>query len=88
MLLLQIVYPDGQVVRFPAGGPMEAELTQLLSEKIKARVQANILNKPVGLFRTHSQVAQAVAQGIDEGFAQGIADALSAFKKSTTKGFV
>ena len=39
MFKLQIAFPDGRVVQFPAGGPIEAELVELIvSEVIKGGV--------------------------------------------------
>lgn len=58
MFLLQIVTPEGHVVRFPGGGPMEADLV--------ARATERTIERGVGLFRTESQVRAALAEGISE----------------------
>jgi hypothetical protein len=55
-MLLQIVYPDGTVVRLPAGGPLEAEMVDLLTRTIMA--------KGVGLFRSEAHVEQDIRSGI------------------------
>ena len=33
--MLQLVYPDGEVVRFPAGGPVEVKLLELLEAALR-----------------------------------------------------
>ena len=67
MFLLQIVYPDGTVVRFPAGGSLESNLI--------ASCVSHIQMRPTGLLRTEAQVATAITAGIT--------DALMALKLQT-----
>jgi len=55
---LQVVYPDGSVVRLAAGGPVERDLI--------AACEAAIVRRGVGLFRTEAQVRAAVVAGIEE----------------------
>ncbi len=58
MLLLQIVTHAGDVVRFPAGGPLERDFIDACTKAIVA--------KGVGFFTTESQVADRIATGIAE----------------------
>jgi hypothetical protein len=61
-LLLQIVYPNGEVVRLPGGGnppregTLEADLIQTLTNEIVSR--------GVGLFRTSAHVEVDIREGI------------------------
>ena len=60
-LLLQIVYPNGEVVRFPGGGnpprqgPLEADLIELITTEIVSR--------GVGLLRTEAHVKHDIEEG-------------------------
>ena len=59
--------PPYTVVRIPGGGPLERDLVKLCTEVI--------VSKGVGLFRTESQVRQAIEDGMTE--------ALSAVKRES-----
>lgn len=65
-LFLQIAWPDGSVVRLPAGERVEQELHALIKEAI--------LKRGVGFFRSEAHVAQDIEDGIF--------DALETFKAS------
>lgn len=58
MFKLQIVTPEGDLARFPGGGPLEREF-------IEACVTAAIA-KGVGVFRTEAHVAQDMRDAISE----------------------
>jgi hypothetical protein len=59
VFLLQIVHvPDGETARFPGGGPLEANLVDLLTKHIMAK----------GLsFKTNAHIEKDVREGISEG---------------------
>ena len=60
-LFLQIVYPNGDVVRFPGGGnpprvhTLEADLIEMVTKEIVSR--------GVGVFRTTANVETKVREG-------------------------
>lgn len=57
--LLQIVsVEDGTVAQLPAGGALEADLTEIIVAAVRRR--------PIGLFRTGAQVETAVRDGIQD----------------------
>lgn len=56
--LLQIVNPQGVVVRFPGGGPMEKDIVEACVKKIAA--------KYVGLLKTQKQVEARVREAVAE----------------------
>lgn len=56
--LLQIVRPNGTVIRLPAGGKLETDLIALCVQFITAR--------GVGVFRTTTHVAADIRQGMAE----------------------
>jgi len=58
MFLLQLVYQDGEVARFAAGGAVELDLERALVEKVR--------EKNIGLLRTTGQVESAVRQAFRE----------------------
>jgi hypothetical protein len=58
MFKLQIVTPEGDLVRFPGGGALEREFVEMC---VKA-----ILAKGVGLFRTENHVEIDVREAITE----------------------
>lgn len=58
MMLLQIVYPDGSLVRFPAGGDLELNLIDVAVK--------HILAKGVGVFRGEAHVEQDIRDGLSE----------------------
>lgn len=60
MHLLQLVYPDGRLLRFHAGEAVELELRQA--------IKAEILARGVGVFRTEAHVAQDIEDGIEAAF--------------------
>lgn len=57
-LLLQIVYPNGEVFRMPAGGPLEMELENTLAAKL--------LEKDIGRMRSKAQVVEAFREAFQE----------------------
>jgi hypothetical protein len=72
-LLLQIVYPDGEVFQLPAGGPLEMELENQLAERVVEKVKdfenrlaETVAAKGVGLFRTSTQVESALRASFQE----------------------
>jgi hypothetical protein len=65
--LLQIVTPEGEHVRFRAGGLIEANLIEICTQQI--------LSRGVGLFRTQAHVEQDIRAGL--------AAALYEFKRTT-----
>lgn len=67
MFLLQIVYPSGEVLTFPAGGRMEMDLVR--------EITAAIMAKGVGFGKTEAQVEAAIKDAIPA--------ALLAFKTQT-----
>ena len=73
-LMLQIVYPNGEVVRLPGGGnpprqgSLEADLIDLLTNEI--------VKRGVGLFRTEAHVKADIHEGAQK--------ALQDFKDLTT----
>lgn len=58
MFLLQIVTPDGMVVRFPGGGPLEREFVDTCV--------ATIVAKGVGALKSQATVAANIRDGITE----------------------
>lgn len=58
MMLLQIVHPDGTLVRLPGGGTLERDLVDACT--------AAILAKGVGILQTQAQVAGKIRAGITE----------------------
>ncbi len=58
IFFLQIVDRQGQVARLTAGGKLEADLIQLLSDRI--------LSSGYGLFKTEAHAKQALRRGITE----------------------
>lgn len=66
MLLLQMVYPNGDICRFPAGGPIEEDLIKLITNHImpnysrfKSRAQIETIfqkaiEEAIYEFKTHS----------------------------------
>ncbi len=58
MFKLQLVYPDGETIRFNGGGQFEMDL-------VEACTQA-IVKRGVGVFRTEAHVRQAITEGIEE----------------------
>lgn len=64
MYQLQVVHPDGTILRFNAGETVEMDL--------RAEIKAAILKRDVGFLKTQAQVAEAIDAGI--------ADALESFK--------
>ena len=60
MFLLQIVYPDGSMIRGPAGQ------SNAFERDLIAICKAAILDKGVGLLRTEAQVAAAIEAGMAE----------------------
>lgn len=55
---LQIVYDDGTVAMFPAGGSIETELVEMITEAI--------VSKNVGILRTKKQVGDEARVAIKE----------------------
>lgn len=61
-LFLQIVYPSGEVVRFPGGGnpphkgTLEADLIEMITNEIVGR--------GVGIFRTEAHVKADIENGL------------------------
>ena len=83
VFLLQIISAEWphQVVRLPAGGVLERDLTRVIAAQIldhglkEALVQdiadacvARILSKGVGFWRTEEHVRRAIIHGIQEAF--------------------
>lgn len=72
---LQIVYPNGETVRFPGGGnpprdhTLEADLIEIITK--------DIVSRGVGLFRTTAHVELDIREGIRK--------ALQDFKDLTAK---
>lgn len=60
MLKLQIVFPSGEAVMFPAGGPVETDLIEAATREILAR--------GVGLLRSEAHVEQDVRDGLRAAF--------------------
>ena len=60
-LFLQIVYPNGEVVRFPGGGnpprehTLEADLIEMIAKEVVSR--------GVGVFRTEAHVEADIRDG-------------------------
>jgi hypothetical protein len=69
MFLLQIVYPDGAVVRLPAGGKLELQLIDELT--------AAIVDRGVGFLKTEAHVEADIRDGLKSG--------LLAFKKQIVR---
>lgn len=57
-LLLQIVYPNGDLFQLPAGGPLEMELEEEIAKRLVA--------KSVGLLRTTAKVEEAFREAFQE----------------------
>lgn len=61
MLLLQIVYPNGEVVRLPGGGnpprreSLEADLIKIIADEI--------VRRGVGFMRTEAHVKKDIEEG-------------------------
>jgi len=70
-LLLQIIWPDGTVVRSPAGGKFE--------KKLIADVAARVAKKKVGILTTQAQASERVREALEESFAE--------LKERTLQGF-
>jgi len=70
-LLMQIIWPDGTVARFPAGGAFEKELV--------ADISARLAAKKLGVFTTQAQVRDRVREAMFESFAE--------LKERTLQGF-
>lgn len=58
VFMLQIVTPEGDLVRLPGGSNLEFDLIEACVAKIKQR--------PTGMLRTEAQVEKAVREGIAE----------------------
>lgn len=58
MFLLQIVRPDGSVVQFPGGGPLEVEFIETAT--------AAIVAKGVGVGKSEAHVADDIRAGLTE----------------------
>ena len=58
MLFLQIVWPDGTICKFRAGGPVEVELVNLIVEEVMKLGVA---------FKPSNHVRQDIEQGIKAG---------------------
>ena len=58
LFLLQIVKPNGDVVRLPAGGALEIDLIEAVAAAVSA--------KSVGVGRTRAHVAAAVREAMTE----------------------
>lgn len=71
MMLLQIVWPDGRVVRVPAGGPIEKELIDDVVNRMRTR--------RVGLLKNKAQVCAEVEAAMRESFSE--------LKNRTLQGF-
>lgn len=69
-LLLQIVFPDGSIYRFPAGGTIEMEIENALAERLVA--------KGVGVFRNQKHVKQD--------FHEAFKEVMRDFKKRVANG--
>lgn len=57
IFMLQIVDRRGRVVVMPGGGPLERDLIEACVRKVSER--------KVGLFKTQSQVEQAVREAVE-----------------------
>jgi hypothetical protein len=68
MFLLQIVHPDGTILRGPAGEKLELDLRVALKDAILAR--------GVGFLKTEAHVAEDIDAGIAEAFETFKAQAL------------
>jgi hypothetical protein len=82
---LQMIFDDGQVVQFAAGGPVEVELQNLVTQKQTDAIVAAIMSQPVGFFRTKAQVQRAVQEGVASGLKDGVAEAILEFKRLSLK---
>lgn len=80
MLRLQIATPEGAVVNFPAGGPVEADLTRLITEAIKEALVANTLERGVGFLATSAHVEADLRSAIDAVVGPSVERALYRFK--------
>lgn len=56
MFLLQIVYPNGEVVQLPAGGRLEMALVD--------EIVAGAKDRGIGFLKTEAQVERALREGI------------------------
>lgn len=56
VFILQIAYPNGDVVQLPAGGKLERDLIATCTE--------SILQQPMGWWRTDAKIRTAVSAGI------------------------
>ena len=92
-LLLQIVYPDGRAFQMPAGGPLEMELKERLSQRLAIKVAGfetlmaeSVAAKDVGFFRTAGQVQEAMRESfretvkIDQVFREAFEEVMFEFK--------
>jgi hypothetical protein len=57
-LLLQVVYPDGEIFRFRPGGALEIDLEDMLAKRLTA--------KGVGLFQSSAKVEAAFREAFKE----------------------
>lgn len=57
---LQIVYPDGTLLRFNAGNPLEDPCSD--PKCVECRIVDEVCKRGVGIFRTKAQVRKAIAE--------------------------
>lgn len=72
MLMLQIVYPDGTVAKFPAGGPIETDLIELITKEIMSRGVR---------YRSNSHIEKDIREGAREAILNFKKITLHGFKK-------
>jgi len=72
-LLLQIVYPNGEVYQMPAGGALEMNLEEQLAGRVAIKIAGYegmlaeaLTAKGVGFFHTSAQVESALRQSFRE----------------------